>query len=127
MTETKKSPVTKAQVRYAIKDGIVDGDGHGIYPASIFLDAGFDCGHLEIVFKSDTSDHKDTIFDSNGNVLEELKGISSLRFLYWLADQCGVEYASKMGRGSQARSILSALSEWANSPDEEEVLLDSDH
>lgn len=119
MTETEKSTVTKAQVRYAIGEDVVNGNGHDLYDSKMYTELGFDCEHLCQTHTSDPTNHKETVFDSEGNILTEVRGIYSLDFHVWLADICGLEqgvdYAPQMGRGSRARVIRDALETWANS------------
>ena len=129
MTETEKSTVTKAQVRYAIGEDVVNGNGHDLYDSKMYTELGFDCEHLCQTHTSDVKaswGSKAVIFDDEGNALKEVRGISSLDFHVWLADTCGLEqgadYAPQMGRGSRARVIRDALETWANSPDKESLL-----
>lgn len=109
--------ISKRQVIDAIDEGIIDGDGHSIYPPDFYLEQGFDCEHLTTEFKSDISSPKTTIF-KDGVPQEKMKGIWALDFHYWVASQCGlargVDYAEQYGRGSQARAIAGALQRWAN-------------
>ena len=121
MNEAELSTVTKAQVRKAIEEKVVNGNGHDIFDEKIYTELGFDCEHLCQEHTSGES-HKETIFDDHGNVLTRVRGIYSLDFHRWLAEQCGLvcgeDYPPQMGRGSEARVISDALKTWANSPDE---------
>ena len=124
MNEIEKPTVTKAQVRYAIGEGVVNGNGHDIFDSKIYTELGFDCEHLCRTHASNPTSHKETIFDPDGSVLVEVRGIYSLDFHNWLADVCGLErgvdYVAQMGRGSQARVIRDALKEWSAEEDKDE-------
>jgi hypothetical protein len=117
MAETEKSTPTKAQVRYAIAEDVVNGDGHTIFDSKMYTDLGFDCMHLDRKHESNPSNYKEIITDSDGNELMDVGGIYSLDFHKWLADVCGLErgvdYPVQMGRGSQAKVILAALEVWS--------------
>ena len=108
--------ITKQQVVNAIDEGLINGDGHSIYPPDFYVGQGFDCEHLTTEFESDTSSPKTTIF-KNGVPQEKVTGIYALDFHYWVAGQCGlasgVDYDEKYGRGSQAQAIASALAKWS--------------
>ena len=108
--------ITKQQVMDAINNQVIDGDGHSIMDPAFYTDAGFDCEHLATEFESDTSSPKTTIF-KNGVPQEKVTGIYALDFHYWVAGQCGLargeDYDDKIGRGSQAQAIASALARWS--------------
>ena len=108
--------ITKQIVNNAIDEGLIDGDGHSIMDAQYYLEHGFDCEHLATEFESDTSSPKTTIF-KNGVPQEKVTGIYALDFHYWVAGQCGLargrDYDDKIGRGSQAQAIASALAKWS--------------
>ena len=56
--------------------------------------------------------HKGSIFDENGNRLEELTAIYNLNFLYWVARAIGVTKQTVcMGRGSQAQELVGFIDE----------------
>ena len=120
MSDATKSKITKEMVKKAIEDKVINGNGHSIYEGGHYADAGFDCGHLVRVHESDGS-MKGSITGPDGEVVDELKGIYSLDFHYWLAGEAGLpadDFGTFMGRGFQARAIRDALEEWANSSDE---------
>jgi len=122
MSDATKSKITKEMVKQAIEDRVVNGNGHSIYEGGHYADAGFDCGHLVRVHESDGS-MKGSITGPDGEVVDELKGIYSLDFHYWLANKVGLtadDFGTFMGRGSQAQAILGALKKWADSPDKKE-------
>ena len=111
--------ITKEKVREAIKANIIIGDGHTLfYPEyyaphftlSELTEAGLVENH-----ESDGS-YKGTIFAHDGSVVDELKAVYNLDFLYWVAIQIGADTnIQSMGRGSQAmelvRNINKALAE----------------
>ena len=109
--------ITKQQVNNAIDEGLINGDGHSIYPPEFYVGQGFDCEHLTTEFESDTSSPKTTIY-KDGVPQEKVRGIYALDFHYWVAGQCGLvcgeDYDEKYGRGSQAQAIATALARWAN-------------
>ena len=107
--------ITKQQVNNAIDEGLINGDGHSIYPPEFYVGQGFDCEHLTTEFESDTSSPKTTIY-KDGVPQEKMKGIWALDFHYWVAGQCGlargVDYAEKYVLGSQAQAIANDLKRW---------------
>jgi len=112
--------ITKEQVRKAIEDEVIFGDGHTIYDAKIYENH-FDLPDwLVAVHKSDTSDHKSTIFGNDGQIIEELRGVYNLAFLDWLirALNLGDRTGSFGGRGTIARDNVRVLTEWANEGEE---------
>ena len=122
MSDATKSKITKEMVKKAIEDEVINGNGHSIYEGGHYADAGFDCDHLVRVHESDGS-MKGSITGPDGEVVDELKGIYSLDFHYWLANKVGLtadDFGTFMGRGSQAQAILGALKKWADSPDKKE-------
>ena len=111
--------ISKEQVKKAIEDQIIDGDGHTIVSSKYYTDAGFDCQHLEVEHKSNPDSYKQTIM-SDGKVLDTCKGIHTLTFLKWVAGQVGLtsdDYGNYYGRRTQAVMITNALCKWADSPD----------
>mgnify|MGYP000105373206 CR=1 FL=1 len=102
---------TKEQIKKAIDDEIIYGDGHTIMAPDYY--EGFDVSSLIQVYKSDTRSGKSTIF-KDGEVVEEVEGVYNLSFLYHVATMAGVRYRDCMGRGTQARIIVDALKEWSD-------------
>ena len=105
---------TKAHIRKALEDEVIVGDGHTIFPPSEY--EGFDISDLITTHKSDGTP-KGTIFAYDGSIMEEVKGVYNLTFLYRLASDLGLEYRSCMGRGSQARAIVDSIKEWVGEED----------
>jgi len=64
------------------------------------------------VQKSNKKDYKSTIFDNNGNVVEECEGIYGLSLLGTICNDLGLEYESKLGRGFQARCYTESIQNW---------------
>lgn len=100
----------KTKVIGAIADGTIVGDGHTIYLPSFyaphFSEAELRKAKLIHTHKSDTSDHKSTIFGKDGNPIEKLEGVYNLNFLYWLCGALGVNsHNDYNGRGSQAQEL----------------------
>lgn len=95
----------------------LDGDGHSIYSAEWLIDAGFPADFVkkyETTLKSDYSSGKTTIFDYQGNPVDELVGIAALSFHYAVANalwlEAGVDYNDTLsGRGFQAQELSRAI------------------
>ena len=108
---------TKQQVQTAIESGVIHGDGHSIFPPAFYSTLveveTLDRAGLVRTFRSDYSNPKTTIFDNAGNPIDSMTGVYNLDVLEWIANLVEVEYVSMFGRGSQARSIVDALSRWA--------------
>lgn len=104
------------RTKSALADGTVTPDGHTIFKpefyASHFTPDELD--KLTVIYKSDFSSGKSTIFDTEtGEPVESLRGIYNLDFLMWLAEALGVgEYRTTFGRGSQAQVIVQAIQEF---------------
>lgn len=100
----------------------IDGDGHSIYEAEVLEKAGFPNILLEpitYVHKSDTRSIKSTIFDKDGNVIPELKGVAALELHYAVANAlllvAGADYNDTLlGRGFQARELAEAIKREVN-------------
>jgi hypothetical protein len=113
------SDITKAQIKKAIEDDVIFGDGHTIYKSSVYRDH-FDLpDRLVRTYKSDTSDHKSTIYANDGSIIPELHGVYNLDFLRWLVIEVGLldKAGSRMGRGSQAQEYVRVLRDWSNEDD----------
>ena len=94
----------------AIADGKIIGDGHTIFDPSYyaphFSEDELRKAKLIQTYKSDTSDHKSTIFDNDGKPMTKLKGVYNLEFLYWLCGALGINsHNDYNGRGSQAQEL----------------------
>jgi len=112
------SEITKAQIRKAIEDDVIFGDGHTIYKPSVYTDH-FDLpSHLIHTHRSG-SHHKDTIYANDGSIIPELTGVYNLSFLEWLVGELGLQDRTQdfMGRGSIARDCVRVLTEWSNEDD----------
>ena len=110
---------TKEQVKKAIDDGIIVGNGHAIIAPEHYEP--FDVSHLDGTHESYFSTGKTTIYDDDGIPLESVEGVNNLSFLYSLVLQLDLEYQSYFGRGTQARELVEVLTKWANSEEEEYV------
>jgi hypothetical protein len=98
----------------AIADGKIIGDGHTIFNPSFyaphFSEDELRKAKLIHTYKSDTTNHKSTIFGKDGKPMEKLKGVYNLTFLYWLCGQLGVDSNNDFnGRGSQADALASRI------------------
>lgn len=110
---------TKDQIRKAIEDRVIVGDGHTLFRpefySSLVDEETLRKARLVTEHKSDTRSAKSTIFDAQGNVLTSLVAVYNLTFLEWLAGKCEVDYSRDFfGRGSQAQEIVRALREWSS-------------
>ncbi len=100
----------------ALADGTVTGDGHTIF-LSTFYAPHFSEDELRVAgliqtLKSDFSDPKSTIFDTDGNPVETMEGVYNLSFLYWLCGALGVDsHNDYNGRGSQAQELVRRIKE----------------
>jgi hypothetical protein len=91
----------------------IGNDGHTIWKASIL--EGFSDG-LKSRFiktqKSNKKDYKSTIFDNNGNAMDECEGIYGLSLLGTICNDLGLDYEGKLGRGFQARCYTDSINNW---------------
>lgn len=113
------SDITKQQIKKAIEDDVIFGDGHTIYKPSVYTDH-FDLPNgLIQTFTSDTSSHKSTIYANDGSIIPKLEGVYNLSFLEWLVRELGLTNRTQdfFGRGSQARDLVRVLTEWSNEDD----------
>jgi hypothetical protein len=85
-------------------------DGHTIFAPEAFLADGLPREIVDHVTRSHGSDGspKGTIF-VEGQPVKELAGVYGLDLLKFLASALAVPYERKLGRGSQAQAIQSAL------------------
>lgn len=98
----------------AMSNNVIIGDGHSLYGAEFYspyfteeelTEAGLLRNHA-----SDNSSWKSTIYDNNGNALDELFAVYNLEFLYWVVRKLGLEkYPQAIGRGSQAQELVSFI------------------
>ena len=101
----------KTRAREAQEAGIIIMDGHTLFDAEYYsphftVEELTEAGLIE-THKSDKSSWKSTMYDTDGNVIEELTAVYHLNFLYWLARQVGADsYPRAMGRGSQAQELV---------------------
>lgn len=98
------------RVREAKEAGIIIGDGHGLYSpefyAPHFSEEELSKARLVQTHKSDGT-HKGSIYGPDGSVIEEMKAVYNLSFLYWVARKVGVtESVQANGRGSQAQELV---------------------
>ena len=110
------SDITKAQIRKAFEDDVFFGHGPTIYKPSVYTDH-FDLpDDLVQTYKSDTSNHKSTIYANDGSIIPELEGVYNLTFLEWLVGELGLYDQTRgyMGRGSQAQEYVRVLRNWSN-------------
>jgi hypothetical protein len=98
----------------------IGGDGWSIYPVDWYTDFGVPTElikPLEETLKSDFRHPKTTLF-TNGKPVEELVGVYTLRVLYQIAENIGVENDalksafSKTGRGFQAQELSEVISDY---------------
>jgi hypothetical protein len=96
-------------IAYLHEDG---SDGWTIWAPSKFTDMGFTLKDLPVhTHKSDTSNHKSTIF-KDGKVVKKLEGVYNLTFLRRLAGAVGANTDTGMfGRGSDARVLTTRILE----------------
>jgi hypothetical protein len=93
--------------------GIIDGDGHTIWPATRLRDMGLDeriVVRFQRTYESDTSDPKTTIYDSSGAPIGGMHGVWGLSLLESLALYHHIT-SDKFGRGFRARDLTTQLKE----------------
>ncbi len=84
-------------------------DGHTIYDAKKFTDAGLDASVVEaFVENMDSGQGKEAIFDNAGNPVHSMKGVYGLRVVEFIAS-CFDVTTWKMGRGSRAQHLQEQL------------------
>jgi hypothetical protein len=91
----------------------IGNDGHTIWKASIL--EGFSDGIKSRFIKTQKSnkkDYKSTIFDNNGNAMDECEGIYGLSLLGTICNDLGLDYEGKLGRGFQARCYTDSINNW---------------
>jgi hypothetical protein len=86
-------------------------DGHTIYDAKKFTDAGLDAEVVEAFVENMASGQgKEAIFDNDGNLVKSMKGVHGLRVVEFVAS-CFDVTSWKMGRGSRASHLQEQLVE----------------
>jgi hypothetical protein len=113
----RKDYITKLIKNSEAARSFLDGDGHSIYKGDYLIEIGFPedlVKKYETTLKSDYSSGKSTIFDKDGNMVDEMVGIPALTFHYAIAEvlllEGGVDYNDTiMGRGTQARELSRAI------------------
>lgn len=118
--EDSANEAAAEQVRTLLQSGatkpwaLLNGDGNSIISADEYLEAGFPKDLIQSMtklYKSNTDDPKQTMFDGEGNVLPEMQGVNSLSFHWDLATLLGIKHEGGKfhGRGSQANEIAKAF------------------
>lgn len=113
MTTSVNPHEFRARVNEAFEAGIIIGDGHTLFApehyaphftAEELYEAGLIRNH-----RSDGSP-KGSIFAADGSVIEVVKAVYNLDFLYWLAYGVSDEVnITAMGRGSQAQQLVDCI------------------
>jgi hypothetical protein len=110
---TKTEIINK--VKQAREAGVIRGDGHTLFAPSFYAPyfTEEELAEVGLIQRHESDDtHKGSIFDENGNRLEELTAIYNLNFLYWVARAIGVTKQTVcMGRGSQAQELVGFIDE----------------
>ena len=121
MTKTTKKEIVrfdssmKPAIRALLKT--IGNDGHTVWKPSILK--GFSEGirsRFVRTIKSNKKDYKQTIFDNNGNAIDEMEGIYGLGLLGTICNDLGLDYESKIGRGFQARCYTESIQQWLKKP-----------
>jgi len=89
-------------------------DGHTIYDAKKFTDAGLDAEVVAAFTEEMSSGQgKEAIYDNDGNLVKSIKGVHGLRVVEFVAS-CFDVTSWKMGRGSRVEHLREQLVEkWA--------------
>jgi hypothetical protein len=91
----------------------IGNDGHTVWKPSVLKGFSEDIQSRFIKkIKSDKRDYKSTIFDNNGQVVEECEGIYGLSLLGTICNDLGLEYEGKIGRGFQACCYTESIENW---------------
>lgn len=91
----------------------IGNDGHTVWKPSILkgFSEGIQSRFIKTI-KSNKKDYKSTIFDNNGQVVDECEGIYGLSLLGTICNDLGLDYDSKIGRGFQARCYTESIQNW---------------
>jgi hypothetical protein len=113
MTTSVNPSEFRARVKDAHEAGIIIGDGHTLFApehyaphftAEELYEAGLIRNH-----RSDGSP-KGSIYANDGSVVESVKAVYNLDFLYWLAYGVSDDVkVTAMGRGSQAQQLVDCI------------------
>lgn len=86
--------------------------GHDLFKTKFYTDMGFPDEFVKKYIseiESDLSSPLSTIYDKDMNIIERVIGIYNLEFLRGLEREMGVKAEGCMGRGREARNIITAL------------------
>jgi hypothetical protein len=90
----------------------LNGDGHGVYSPEWYTDRGWDSdliSGLTFTHRSDGT-YKGSIWDGDGNMIPEIRGVYSLTFHEAVADILGiVEHHEMNGRGFRAQAVAAKV------------------
>lgn len=121
---TKKNEIQEredffAKVRIALADETIHGDGHTMFApefyAPHFSETELKKAKLIQTHKSVKGSHKETIYASDGSVIEKMVAIYNLSFLYWVCRKVGVSSATQYnGRGMIAQALVARISSAVN-------------
>lgn len=87
-------------------------DGHTILKPEALRERGVPgslVDRLTMTFKSDRRDPKTTLFNDEGEIVDEVRGVYSLVVLEDICRDLGVKAQDKIGRGSQAAACRTAI------------------
>ncbi len=90
----------------------LEGDGHTIFEPSKYLEMGFPPEFVEELTETLESDGsaKGSIQDlKTGRMVTKMTGVYNLYFLRYLAYKIGAKQSEKMGRGFQARQLVTNI------------------
>lgn len=91
----------------------IGNDGHTVWRPSILKNFPKELQERFItIIRSNKKDYKSTIFDNNGNALDECEGVYGLSLLGTICNDLGLEYEDKIGRGFQARAYTESIVSW---------------
>jgi hypothetical protein len=87
-------------------------DGHTIFKPEAFIETGAPpaliAQHTKC-YESNPSDPKETIFDEDGDPMNQCLGVYGLQMIQVMCSDLGVDYEAKMGRGFQAAACRAAI------------------
>jgi hypothetical protein len=93
----------------------IGGDGHTLWKPSVLEDFPVEIQRrFTQTIKSHPSDYKQQMFDHDGKLIPEMEAVHGMRLLMGIADDLGLPYESKLGRGFQAQECTEAILKWIN-------------
>jgi hypothetical protein len=91
----------------------IGGDGHTLWKPTILEDFPMAIQKRFVqTITSHPTDYKQQMFDNDGNLIPQMDAVHGMRLLMGIADDLGLPYESKFGRGFQAQECTDAIVKW---------------